>query len=289
MTEPLPHALPYGLRDVKITPYTDNSATELGTETVDLPVSRTLSFSEAEEFNQLEGDDEIVATHGAGPQVEWELEAGGISLRAWAAISGGSYTPSSASSPRVMKKNTKDGRPYFKIEGQVISDSGGDIHCEIFRAKCNDTLEGEFAYGEFMVTSCSGVGYGSLYTVGTGDPNTSVEIGDLYRFIQNGTAQTISGNTIEAPTNLSSGAVSVDTVDLTWSTVAGAESYRVYQREVGETAWTQSTTTPTTPTTGTAQVTGLTADTDYEFVVRTVVGGVESGNSNIDNATTAVV
>lgn len=288
MSSPLPHALPYGLRDVKLTPYTDATATQLDTANqVDLPVSRTLTFSETEEFTQLEGDDEIVATHGAGPQVEWELEAGGISLKAWSVLTGGTYTEGDGTTPRILKKKASDQRPYFKIEGQVISDSGGDIHCEIFRAKCNDTLEGEFTYGEFMVTSCSGVGYGSQYA----DEAAGVEIGDLYRFTQNPTVTPIAGSsTVAAPTNLSSGAVTTTTVDLTWTAPNPApDSYRVYQRLVGETAWVASTTTPATPTTPSAQVTGLTADTDYEFVVRSVVGGVESGNSNVDNATTAAV
>lgn len=211
MTAPMPHALPYGLRDVKLTPYTDSTATQLATTPVDLPVSRTLSFSETEEFNQLEGDDEIVATHGAGPQVEWELESGGISLQAWAVLSGGTFTEadSTAGTPRSLKKNVQQQRPYFKIEGQVISDSGGDIHCEIFRAKCNDSLEGEFAYGEFMVTSCSGVGYGSLYE----DTTNDVAIGDLYRFIQNGQVTQIANDGGVAAATLSAPTTSDTTTD----------------------------------------------------------------------------
>lgn len=287
MTAPMPHALPYGLRDVKLTPYTDSTATQLAATSVDLPVSRTLSFSETEEFNQLEGDDEIVATHGAGPQVEWELESGGISLQAWAVLSGGTFTEadSTAGTPRSLKKNVQQQRPYFKIEGQVISDSGGDIHCEIFRAKCNDSLEGEFAYGEFMVTSCSGVGYGSLYE----DTTNDVAIGDLYRFIQNGqVTQIVNDGGVAAPTNASVTAITGTTVDLEWTASAGAESYRIYQREVGQSAWVQSTTSPASITTPTGQVTGLTLDTSYEFTVRAVIGTKESANSNVVEATTSV-
>ena len=47
---PLPTALPYGIRDIKITPYTDAAATTLAVTSIDLPNARTLSFSETEEF-----------------------------------------------------------------------------------------------------------------------------------------------------------------------------------------------------------------------------------------------
>lgn len=291
MTDPLPHSLPYGIRDIKFRQYTDATCTALQAEIVDLPVSRTLSFKETEDFNQLEGDDEIVATHGAGPQVEWELESGGISLKAWSVMTGATYDASATR--RVLKKNTSQSRPYFYIEGQVISDSGGDIHCEIFRAKMNDDLEGEFAYGEFMVTSCSGVGYGSLMEILTGDDATEILVGDLYRFVQNDDVTTIS-SIAPGPTGLSSGAVATTTVALSWtaSSPAPGTGYKVYQRVYtsgGTNPWVASTTTPTngTNTTTAASVTGLTTATHYEFKVVGVTAGVESAPSNVDDATTA--
>lgn len=286
----LPHALPYGLHDIKLTPYTDGSNSILGTP-VDLPVSRTLSFSETEDFNQLEGDDEIVATHGAGAQVEWSLESGGISFLAWSVMSGATYTD--APTQRVLKKNVAQSRPYFKIEGQVISDSGGDIHCEIFRAKADDSLEGEFNYGEFMLTSCSGHGFGSQLQNITGNQATEVNIGDLYRFVQNETVTTITA-LLGGPLGLTTGAVATTTVALDWdaaSPVPGT-GYKVYQRvytPTGTNPWVASTTTPTngtiTPTAAT--VTGLTTGTHYEFFVVGITAGVESARSNVDSAITA--
>jgi hypothetical protein len=287
----LPHALPYGLHDIKLTPYTDGTNTILGTS-VDLPVSRTLSFSETEDFNQLEGDDEIVATHGAGPLVEWELESGGISFAAWAVMSGATYTP--GATKNVLKKNTSQSRPYFKIEGQVISDSGGDIHCEIFRAKADDALEGEFSYGEFMLTSGSGHGFGSQLQNLTGDESTEVKYGDLYRFVQNETVTVIS-SLAAPPLGLTTGTVAATTVALDWdppTTGAPGTGYKVYQRvytPTGSNAWIASTTTPTngTNTTTAASVTGLTTATHYEFVVVGVTGGQDSARSNVDSAITS--
>ena len=43
------------------------------------PHMQTLTFGETEEYEELRGDDKLVATHGKGAQVEWDLEAGGIS------------------------------------------------------------------------------------------------------------------------------------------------------------------------------------------------------------------
>jgi hypothetical protein len=159
------HPLPYGLRDVKITPYTDAAATTLGTS-VDLPVGRTFSFSEAEEFTELRGDDKVVATRGQGSTVEFELESGGISLDAWKVLSGGTLTSTGtapAQSKKLSKKST-DARPYFKVEGQIISDSGGDVHCVLPKCKVTDSLEGEFSDGEFMLTNASGTAIGSTLT-----------------------------------------------------------------------------------------------------------------------------
>ena len=86
---PLPTPLPYGIRDIKVTPYTDAAATTLAATSIDLPNARTLSFSETEEFTELRGDDEVVTTRGQGPSVEWELEAGGLDFAACKAMQGG--------------------------------------------------------------------------------------------------------------------------------------------------------------------------------------------------------
>lgn len=150
-------ALPYGLRDVRLTPLSSTGV--LGTP-VDLPVGRTLSFSEAEEYEELRGDDHLVAIHGKGPQVEWNLESGGISLDAWAVLTGGTINES-GSTPNQIKSFTKqftDSRSYFQIEGQSVSDEGGDVHVIIKKAKCDGSLEGEFSDGSFFLTKCSGKG-----------------------------------------------------------------------------------------------------------------------------------
>lgn len=177
------HPLPFGLRDVKLKPIT--GVNTLGTA-IDLPVARTFSFSETEEFEELQGDDVTAASHGSGPVVEWELESGGLPFEAFRAMAGGTVTES-GTTPAQQKTYSKlatDARPYFQIEGQAISDSGGDVHGIVYRCKADGSLEGEFGNGAFFLLSASGKGYGD--TVGETPTNK------LYDFVQNETAVAIS-------------------------------------------------------------------------------------------------
>ena len=157
----LAETLPYGLRDVKVTPYTNS--TTLGTS-VDLPASRTFSFEEGEDFEELRGDDKLIAMRGNGASVSWELESGGISLEAY-------------------KKKVTDSRPEFKVEGQAMSESGGDFHVVLDRCKATENLTGELADGSFWLTGASGTAFPSRLSGNTDQ---------VYRFIQNETATSIS-------------------------------------------------------------------------------------------------
>lgn len=178
------HPLPFGLRDVKLTPFTDGTSTAYGTG-VDLPVARTFSFSETEEFEELKGDDTTAGSHGAGPVIEWSLESGGLPLDAFVIMAGGTVSESGVTPNqiKVFSKLTTDARPYFKAEGQAISDSGGDVHGVVYRAKADGSLEGEMGNGAFFLTSASGKGYGSL---------VAADIDKLYDFVQNETATAIA-------------------------------------------------------------------------------------------------
>lgn len=153
------NTLPYGLRDVKL--YQMDTAEALSNG-VDLPASQTFSFSEAEDFEELRGDDKVIAIRGKGPKVEWDLEAGGISLTAYAVLSGGLNTASGVTpnAKLVHLKKVSQVRPYFRVEGQAISDSGGDFHGKVFKCRVTDTIEGEMADGAFWITKCSGEAIG---------------------------------------------------------------------------------------------------------------------------------
>lgn len=171
------YALPYGLRDVKVRPI--DAAGVVGAS-VDLPASRTFSFSEAEDFEELRGDDRVIAIRGKGPKVEWELESGGISLEAYRVMAGGTLSTTGVT-PNVVKSFKKldtDARPYFQVEGQAISDSGGDFHVVLFRCRASDSLEGELSDGQFWLTSGSGEAIGN-------------DASELYEFKHNETVTAI--------------------------------------------------------------------------------------------------
>lgn len=199
MTAPMPTPLPYGIRDIKLTPYIDRAVGTVLASTagsmIDLPNMQTFSFSEAEEYNDLRGDDRLVTTHGNGAQVEWELEAGGMSLQAWELMGGGEIITTGLTPNRAvtLRKLSSAVRPFFRTEGQAISDSGGDVHTFVYRCKCNDSIEGEFADGEFFTTSVSGLGFPLLAEEG---------FDLLYDFVHNETAVPIlvSGTPTPNPT-----------------------------------------------------------------------------------------
>jgi hypothetical protein len=141
---------------------------------VDLPNSRTFSFSEAESFEELRGDDGLVAVHGTGPAVDWSLEGGGISFEAVKTMYGGTITET-GTTPAIVKtfsKTATDQRPYFQVEGQAISDSGGDFHVLLYKCRCTGELSGEMGDGAFWLTGASGRAL----------PNGA---GKLYDFVQN--------------------------------------------------------------------------------------------------------
>ena len=178
----LAEALPYGIRDIKLRPLSAGGTT-LGTA-VDLPNARTLSFEEAEEFEELRGDDQVVATRGSGPSVSWSLESGGISLESLVVINGGTVTVTGVAPAQIKKyrKLVTDARPEFQAEGQAMSESGGDFHTVLFRCKASENISGEFADGAFFLTSAGGSALPG---------KTTGNVGALYDFIHNETAVAI--------------------------------------------------------------------------------------------------
>lgn len=179
LTESSP-ALPYGLREVKLTPLAGTNP-----PSVKLPNARTFSFTEAEEYEDLRGDDKIVTTRGQGPNVEWELEAGGISLAALKVMNGGTVTVSGTGSDTTVKytKKVTDARPEFRCEGRAISESGGDFHVVLYRCKANSSIEGSLEDGTFWLTSASGL----ALAVNDGGANQDI----LYDFIHNEQAEAV--------------------------------------------------------------------------------------------------
>jgi len=160
---------PFGLNDVKLTDIA-------GAVQVDLPSARVLKFSERMKSGELTGDDMLAAVASFAEAVEWELEGGGISLEAYALITGRTASSSGSTPNRTLTLHGHGAEcfPYFKIYGKSLSECTGDIHAKIFKAKVTK-LEGSLQEGEFFVTSCSGIAI---------DDGTN----GMFQFVQNETA-----------------------------------------------------------------------------------------------------
>lgn len=173
--------LPYGLRDIKVATL-DNAGVK-GT-LVDLPNAQTLEFTETTESQELRGDDQIVATRVTVNGVEWSLEAGGISFEAMVIVAGGTVA-STGVTPNVKKTWSRlgtDSYPDFYLEGQAMSESGGDHHTIIHRAKASQ-ISGTHADQEFWVTSAEGTGIATL---------TAADVGKVWSMVANETAADIA-------------------------------------------------------------------------------------------------
>ena len=164
---------PFGINDIKLTPLPS------GTQ-VDLPNERTLSFTERLVSGELRGSGKTVAVVSEVDAVEFDLEAGGISLEAYALMSGRTLT-SSGTTPNLVNTMNADGAtryPYFKIYGKSLGDGDDDVHVKLYKCKLTEGLQGSLQDGEFFVTQCSGICI---------DDGTN----GIYDFIQHETATTL--------------------------------------------------------------------------------------------------
>lgn len=142
----------FGLRQVKLT---DTA----GGTVVYLPSAMMLHFTEKTQSADFTADGVWVAARTIPVGVEWELEAGGISLEAYAKMTGRTAAQAGSTPNRTVTMVGDGGTdfPYFRVYGQAVDDVTGDVHCVIYRCKVQE-LEGTLRNGEFFVTSCAGIG-----------------------------------------------------------------------------------------------------------------------------------
>ena len=271
MSSPLPTSLPYGVRDCKLTGYLDASGQVLGPTSIDLPYMQTLNFSETEEFQEMRGDDKVITTRGRGSQVAWDLEAGGMSTQVWAQLSGGDVIERGLAPYReveIQKRATQQ-RPWFRIDGRIVSDSGGDVLVRIYRCRANDNIQANFADGEFTTTSVSGVGYPLL------DETNDLLYSIFRREEGAATALTLTPdpNPIQSPLNLTVGETTDTSAQVMWTPVVGATKYGVYYKKTADAPYTKFATEPTVAN---LALTPLVAATPYDVQVTAFIGGVES-------------
>jgi hypothetical protein len=174
------HRLPYGLRDIKVATL-DNTGVK-GT-LVDLPAAQTLEFQEETASQVLRGDDTTIAQRVTIDNVSWTLDSGGISFEAYTVIAGGAVS-STGTTPAVVKKWRRmgtDSYPDFFLEGQSMSESGGDNHIVFHRSKATQ-ISGTHQDQEFWISHAEGNAIATL---------TAANLGAVWDMIANETAATI--------------------------------------------------------------------------------------------------
>ena len=270
--------LPYGIRQIRLTPYLDAQGTCLADVSYPLPVAMTLGFSETEQYDELRGDDVLVAVHGRGPQVDWSLEAGGMNMTCWSLLSGGMVIEEGVAPTRVtrMRKSGDDLRPYVRIDGRAISDSGGNLKTRIYRAKANGRLQADLRGGAFQTSRIDGIG---LPMVGDGGRW-------LYEFIHDETDSAIPGtpeaNPLPSPLNVQPTTITATTVGLEWDQVGifdeTSDEYKVQQSIDSGVTWADITKVDGgEPSTNSTTITTLTTKTQYWFQVAYAQGGNTAG------------
>lgn len=277
-----PDTKPYGLHRVWITPYTDTDGSILGDTSYRLPLARTLAFTESEDFDTLDGDDKsAVAIQGKGATVSGSLEAGGLDMMTMSIITGAQLIESGVEPnvKRVLRKKGSDARPYWRAEGQVLSNGGGDNVARIFRCKANGKIQLDMKYGTFMVPS--------IDFMGTPLPGDDDDY--LYEIEFNEQKSTLGStpvaNPLPIPSNLTVGTITSTSVALSWDDLAAADSYVVQQSTDGGTTWAAAG-TGGTPSTASTTITGLSVSTAYKFRVAGVFSSVTGNYSSAVSATT---
>lgn len=252
---------PYGIRQIMLTPYVDAQGTQLAETSYPLPVAMTLGFSETEQFDELRGDDTLVAVHGRGAQVDWSLEAGGLPITPWAIITGGMVVEEGVTPNRKvrLRKSGDHQRPYFRIDGRSVSDAGGSVVARIYRCKANGRIQADMRGGAFQTSNIDGIGM----------PLVGDAARWLYEFTELETdaplTATPEANPLPVPLALTATLITSTAVTLSWAAITGATAYVVQKSVDNGVTWAAGT-APVGAETTAVQAT-LTANTNYQFRV----------------------
>jgi hypothetical protein len=141
----------FGLRELKIT----NAD---GSGVVALPIALIMHITPRIESAQFAAEGLVVGVAATLVAVDWEIEAGGISLDALAKLVGDSAAAAGSAPNRSLTLSADAGVlfPYVRVYGRAVGEGSDDIHCKLWRCKLT-SIEGTFRVGEFWVTSAAGV------------------------------------------------------------------------------------------------------------------------------------
>jgi hypothetical protein len=141
---------PFGLRQLAI-------CNADGSGKILLPAAMMLHITpviESEVFT-VEGRQVGAAAFLSG--AEWELEAGGLSLEAYAKLTGLTAAAAGSTPNRslTLGQAAGAGYPYIRIYGRAVDDTG-DVYCHLYRCKLT-AIEGTFRQREFWITYAAGI------------------------------------------------------------------------------------------------------------------------------------
>ena len=118
-----------------------------------LPSARTLEFEEMVVTGESTGDDQVNAIATIPVGVKGKIEKGGLSLEAYAIITGHTYGATGVTPNQVGTFTADSTRyPYFQIFGRSLGDEGDDVHLHLKKVKLTSGLKGSFKYGEFLAS-----------------------------------------------------------------------------------------------------------------------------------------
>lgn len=145
--------MPFGLKEIKL---------KRGTTVVELPAATTLKFKEKMVTGRGRGGDRLRALASAPDGVEWEMEALGESLEAYALMSGLTATETGATPNRSLTLASSDTNryPYFDIYGKALGVGDDDIHYHIIDAKLTDGMEAPLQDADFTKSTFKGEALG---------------------------------------------------------------------------------------------------------------------------------
>lgn len=186
-----------------------------------LPSARTLEFEETVVTGESTGDDQIAAIATIPTGVKGKIEKGGISLEAYAIITGHTFGETGTTPNQVGTFIADSSRyPYFQIFGRSLGDEGDDVHIHLKKVKLTSGLKGTFKYGEFLASEME---------------FTGIKVsGEAFELVSNETAEalTLPDSTPPAftlssvPADAATGVVVSSNIVLTFSNeiAAGAEN-----------------------------------------------------------------
>ncbi len=142
---------PFGIRQIAL--YNAD-----GSGKVLLPAAMMMHVTPLLETARFEANGQLVGASSLVAGAEWELEAGGLSLEAFAKLTGGSAAAAGTTPNRTLTLGQDAGAamPYLRITGRAVSADGGDVYVSLYRCKL-EALEGTLRDAEYWVSYAKGV------------------------------------------------------------------------------------------------------------------------------------